>query len=86
MTVFVCSGSIDALGAMCAYAVVSTATFDAKVQFVFEVFDFNGNGSISQDELVRCRDARLLFLPGVAVCLGSCVCESERCVCMRRRG
>ena len=49
----VLAGRIDALGTICAFAVVSIGTFDAKVEFIFNVFDFNGNGSISEDELVR---------------------------------
>jgi Ca2+-binding EF-hand superfamily protein len=42
---------IDALGAISAFLIVSQGTFNAKAKALFDVFDFNGNGTISQDEL-----------------------------------
>jgi len=42
---------IDALGVICAFAVVSQGGIETKSDFVFQVFDFNESGSISEDEL-----------------------------------
>lgn len=52
--------SIDALGLICTFAIVCNAPFDDKINFVFDTFDFNQNGSISKDELTIVAMAALL--------------------------
>jgi Ca2+-binding EF-hand superfamily protein len=42
---------IDALGAISAFLIVSQGAFKDKVATVFDLFDFNKNGTISADEL-----------------------------------
>jgi hypothetical protein len=60
---------IDALGTICAFGIVSNGGFDAKAEFVFNMFDFNGNRTISEDELVGARfrtrtvEGHFLFSP-----------------------
>ena len=51
---------VDALGLICTFAIVSRADFSEKIDFVFKLFDFNGNGHISKDELTILVMASLL--------------------------